>query len=89
MKILLLILFVTTINAREVSFEKDVAPILKNRCAKCHNSNGITDITDKDIAIEKRYVIKEKVESRKMPYFGKMTEAERELILAWIAQLEK
>ena len=72
-----------------LTFERDIKPIFTNRCASCHNgNNSLPDILDKETAIENRYEIKNKLFTRQMPYFGKMTESERETIIQWVNQGE-
>lgn len=70
-----------------ISFEKQVRPVIKNRCTQCHSAQaGLPDISDYEVAYELRFDIKDKVQTRKMPYFGKMKESERDLIIDWVNQ---
>ena len=72
MKPLLFILFFINVNlliAQDVTFHKDVAPILSAKCAPCHHPGGgapFSLLTYNDVA-KRASFIKEVVESRYMP----------------------
>ena len=69
------------------SFKRDIQPILESRCTRCHNpKSGLPQITQYPVAYENRYKIRNKVKTRQMPYFGRMTESERDLIIMWVDQ---
>lgn len=70
-----------------ISFKADIRPVFKNRCIQCHSArSSLPNIIEYDVAKSLKYEIKEKVSTRKMPYFGQMTESERELIINWVNQ---
>ena len=71
--------------ASEISFKKDVQPILKSRCSKCHNDNTpLPNFAKYSVAYKYRFEIKKKVTERTMPHFGDMRESERDLIRTWV-----
>lgn len=76
-----------TVKNDVVSFKRDVRPVVKNRCMQCHNAkSNLPDITDYDVAAGLGPEIKKKMLTREMPYFGGMTESERDLIILWVDQ---
>lgn len=71
----------------EISFEKDVKPVFSSKCSQCHNSNtSLGNWLEYDQAYQKRYVIRNRVQSRKMPHFtdSSMTNFEINLIVDWV-----
>src|SRR5262245_35725606 len=59
-------------KAEEMTFSRDIAPILRARCEECHRSGGIAPmslVTYEQVRPWARS-IKEKVISREMPPYG-------------------
>lgn len=76
-----------TVKETKITFTNDVFPINSSRCVQCHNKNSVLpDVTDYETAYDLRNEIKYKLETKKMPYFGKMTASERDTVLKWIEQ---
>jgi len=71
-----------------ISFKKDIRPIFKQACTKCHNgSNKLPDITKYQVAFDLKNEIVARVTSDKtMPMYGKLSESNRELIKLWVEQ---
>ena len=81
-----------------VTFAKDIAPILNNRCVECHRDGEIApfSLTDYDEVVGWAEMIAEVVEDQRMPpwhanpKFGHfsndrhMSEAEKNLIFQWV-----
>lgn len=71
----------------EVTFIKDVRPVFFNRCSKCHNVNtSLGNWLAYEEAYGKRFTIRNRVQSRKMPHFTQesMTEYEIGIIIDWV-----
>jgi hypothetical protein len=71
-----------------VSFERDIKPVFKTACTKCHNGkNELPNITEYSVAFKLRTEIVQRVTSDKtMPMYGKLSESNRDLIKAWVEQ---
>jgi uncharacterized membrane protein len=89
MKLFVLLIMPMFAQANAIDFKRDIRPVFVNRCTGCHNgSNALPNILDEDVALENRYAIKTKVQSKKMPLYGQMTQAEREMVINWVNQGE-
>lgn len=88
--VLVLLVAITEVSQAQtlkplISYKQKVKPVFKNRCAQCHNgTNDLPMILEYGVAYNLRYEIKNKIQTRQMPYFGGMTESERDLILDWV-----
>ena len=85
---------------REVTFSKDVAPIVYEHCAACHRPDDIApfSILDYQDAVTFKDAIKQKVAAREMPpwhadpHYGefanaaRLTQQEIDTIVNWVAQ---
>ena len=82
-----LLVLVPFLSFAEISFKKDVRPIFSAKCSSCHNaSSDLGDWTDYDQAYDKRYVIKNRIQSKSMPHFTdeSLTESMRSIIVDWV-----
>lgn len=72
---------------RTLTYSKDILPIIKNRCAMCHNS-GTPDRNwlDYNTAYKKRASIKLRLENRTMPIGITMLDSERQMMINWVNQ---
>lgn len=70
-----------------ITYSKDILPIIKTRCAMCHNS-GTPDRNwlDYNVAYKKRVNIKLRLENRTMPIGITMLDSERKLMIDWVKQ---
>ena len=73
-------------NADGPSFDAEIRPVFKNRCAKCHNeNNSLPNVLDYKTAYSLRKEIQSRVVlERSMPLYGNIKESERDLIKRWI-----
>lgn len=69
----------------ELTYSKDILPIIKNRCAMCHNS-GTPDRNwlDYQTTYKKRASIKLRLENRSMPIGITMLDSERKMMINWV-----
>jgi mono/diheme cytochrome c family protein len=71
----------------EVSYQKDLVPIFKSRCAQCHNPSAPPaqgDWLDYNNAVSRKAALFQRIWiKRDMPLGGNITEQERELIARW------
>lgn len=69
-----------------LSFETDVRPVFKQRCAKCHSgNNALPNVLEYDVAYGLRGEILERVvRNRTMPMYSDIQESERSLIGSWV-----
>lgn len=65
---------------------KDVKPVLKNRCSKCHDTMQDRNWQVYKDAFAYRYSIKNKIILRDMPRGEKMPKEERDLVVRWVDQ---
>lgn len=86
MKLLATLLLTFTTQAAELSFEKNVKPIMVKNCKSCHATAEFPDVTQYSVAFEKRFEIQRRVEDRSMPYYGKLTQEEIRTIVRWVEQ---
>jgi uncharacterized membrane protein len=79
----------TTLPFQEFTFDKDVRPILNNRCAVCHVGNkGMLNLLDYQVAKTNSSKIKSAVVSNVMPLrnITGITDVERRIIGLWVDQ---
>lgn len=71
----------------ELTYLKDILPIIKLRCAMCHNS-GTPDRNwmDYQTTYKKRDSIKLRLENRSMPIGITMLDSERKKMIDWVNQ---
>lgn len=79
----LLIVFSTGAQANP-TYTKDIQPIFKNRCSKCHDYMPGRNWQNYDNAFEFRLKIKDKILSKEMPMGQDMPQEERNLIVKWV-----
>jgi uncharacterized membrane protein len=76
-----------TTTERKLSYQKDILPIIKNRCQICHNTGTPErNWMDYKTAYNKRASIKLRLENRTMPIGVTMLETERKLMIEWVKQ---
>ncbi|MGZ3694492.1 MAG: hypothetical protein ACXWQO_09950 [Bdellovibrionota bacterium] len=70
------------------SYQKDIYPLFKAKCATCHGGSGsLTNYLVYENAVAKKAQLMDRVVVKKnMPMGGSMTAAERTLVNQWIAQ---
>ncbi|MGD8730002.1 MAG: alkyl hydroperoxide reductase, partial [Gemmatimonadota bacterium] len=87
-------------SAQEVTYARDVAPIIQNKCQECHTENSIAPFTldNYDQVVRRARMIRRAVDERVMPpwhinptigiqHFKNnrgLTPDERQTVLAWI-----
>lgn len=91
MKLLIALITLLSISAYageadQITFSKDIRPIFSKSCTSCHGKfKTLPNILDYDVAFSLRFSIEDRVvKQRTMPYVGKITESERDLIGAWV-----
>lgn len=73
-----------------VTYEKDIAPLIANRCFRCHNdpvANGAprgTSWINFAIVSERAASINTRIANGTMPPSGGLAQAERDLVAQWI-----
>lgn len=71
----------------DLSYNKDIQPIFKNRCIQCHNGqNSLPNWMDYKTAYNKRDLIKLRVWTNRTMPIGPITEKERIKIRDWVNQ---
>ena len=76
-------------NELQITYRKDVRPIFSKSCASCHDSTSeLPNLLDYDIAFALKDIIKEKLESGKMPHSGMadFSTHEKNLVIRWVEQ---
>ena len=74
-----------------ITYDRDVAPLIANRCFRCHNSptaNGAPSRStwvNFDIVSDNAARINARVANGTMPPSGGLAQAERDIIAQWIA----
>lgn len=70
-----------------LTYSINILPIIKNRCAMCHNS-GTPDRNwlDYNTTYKKRASIKLRLENRTMPIGITMLDSERQMMINWVNQ---
>jgi len=75
-------------NASEVTFTKDIKPLVIKRCTPCHTGQlpSLPNFTEYSTAYKKRHFIKSRVKGKTMPPGNGtgMTDAERKIIINWV-----
>lgn len=73
-------------NSKNVTFDKDIRPIFSKNCTKCHNgSNNLPNLLEYKVSFGlKDSILKRVSQERSMPYVGRITESERDLIEQWV-----
>jgi mono/diheme cytochrome c family protein len=83
---------------KKISYEKDVAPILANKCVSCHAPGGVAPFAMNSFEVVKGFapMIREAVMSKRMPPFhsgkgthdlktdGRLTDAQTKTLVHWI-----
>lgn len=87
-KLAILLIFMVSLVSRafgaDPTYTKDIQPIFKNRCSKCHDYLPQFNWQDYDIAYSERDKIKQKVSSKEMPLGEDMPQSERDFIVEWV-----
>ena len=82
--------FKIILEADKPTFTNNIKPLVEKRCAPCHTGfiDSLPNLTIYSIAYKKRFIIKSRVKSRKMPPKNStgLTDAERQTILDWVNQ---
>ena len=67
------------------TYTKDIQPIFKNRCSKCHDYIQDKNWQIYENAYKFRFSIKEKMITKEMPAGGDdMPQSERDQIISWV-----
>jgi uncharacterized membrane protein len=77
----------TDVPFETVSFEKNVKPIVQNRCAACHTgTNGLLNLLDYSVAKDNGSKIRSNMISGRMPLrnLTGISDYERFVIRAWV-----
>ena len=85
--IIAILLFGSSAFAEGITFTKDVRPIISRACTSCHSNSktGLPNLLDYQTAFQLRDTIVQRVSvERSMPYSGRITESERDLIEQWV-----
>lgn len=83
----LAILLLCVTAGADVTYEKDLKPILKDRCAMCHNeSTPEMNWMDYKTALKKKDSIKKRLTDKTMPpaNITNLTEDEKKMIIKWV-----
>lgn len=81
---LLLLFLISTAFASDPTYTKDIKPIFKNRCSKCHDYMQDKNWQVYENAFKYKEVIKAKMISKEMPMGEDMPQEERNLIIKWV-----
>jgi len=76
-----------TASSADITYTKDVRPIIQNRCSQCHNQNWPDkNWMDYDIAFKNKDKIKLRVQNQTMPPGNStgITKEERKTIIDWV-----
>jgi uncharacterized membrane protein len=75
------------INIQNLTYNKDILPIIEKRCAMCHNKTTLDrNWLDYNTTYKKRANIKLRLENRTMPIGITMPDNERKLMIDWVKQ---
>lgn len=81
-----------TLPAQELSFARDVQPIIANRCGACHNERtALPNFQLYSVAKANGYKLKSVMNSKRMPLQNVtgISDIERSVIKAWVDQGSK
>jgi len=81
-----------TLPAQELSFARDVQPIIANRCGACHNERTVLpNLQLYSVARANGYRLKSVMNSKRMPLqnITGISDIERSVIKAWVDQGSK
>ena len=77
------------IQFSNLTYNQDVQPIFNKNCYTCHvPGNGMADFSTYEKAYDMRFKIRDRINSREMPYYGDFLsfENDRKVINIWIQQ---
>lgn len=68
-----------------IFYDKEVLPLLQEKCFSCHNGNPLPNWTEYNLAVSKLTAINHRILIKKdMPLGGKLTEPELAIMAEWI-----
>ncbi|MFK5959271.1 MAG: cytochrome c [Lutibacter sp.] len=67
-----------------ISFTQQIKPIIDTNCLQCHNGNQFPDLRTYQSIKNNITIIKEEIESGRMPLGGSLTTTEIEAIVCWV-----
>jgi hypothetical protein len=67
-----------------ISFIEQIKPIIDNNCLQCHNGNQFPDLRTYQSIKNNISIIKEEIETRRMPLGGSLTTEEIETFVCWV-----
>ena len=69
----------------DITFAKNVKPIIDANCIQCHGSGGTSpNLTSYSLISTSANSVKSEVASRRMPQGGSLTQAEIDAIVCWV-----
>jgi len=67
-----------------ISFTEDIKSIIDTNCLQCHNGNQFPDLRTYQSIKNNISIIKEEIETRRMPLGGSLSTTEIETFLCWV-----